>query len=334
MHSIQSSSIQNTSSIDALFAEFKTNMEKMKQKDYKNIPEVKTVQKRDELPQLPSPSGGLSLESIISALGFETRKVTCKTSLTSLEAKAQQQKEINEKQLLEIQNQLEKMASQNILDGFKKAFSIIGAIFGTLASAISVIAGAVTGNPLLVAAGVIGMTMAIDSTVSLASDGKYSLSAGFAKLGEAMGLSKENSQYFALGLQLLMTAINICLSFGAGFSNSTSSLATTANNIDKLSKLTNTLQKTSNISNGVLTTAQGSTTIASSVMNYHIDQAKINQKELDAILERIKESIQIEKSFIEAEIKRNNSLFSQLTDIIEEKNKTQQAILMGTPHYA
>ena len=321
---------------DALFAEFKTSFDKItQQKEYKNIPEIKTVTTQSiELPQLPIPVGELSLESIINALGFETRKVACKTSLTSLDAKAQQQKEINEKQLLEIQNQLEKMASQNILDGFKKAFSIIGAIFGALASAVSVIAGTITGNPLLIAAGVIGMTMAIDSTISLASDGKYSLSAGFAKLGETMGLSKENAQYFALGLQLLMTAINICLSFGAGFSNSASNLASTVTNIDKLSKLSSSLQKTTNISNGVLTTAQGSTTIASSVMNYHLEQSKINQKELEAILERIKESIQTEKSFIESEVKRNNTLLSQLTDIIKEKNETQQAILMGNPTYA
>ncbi len=51
------------------------------------------------LPVLSTPVGGMSLDSLMSAIGNEVRKQACKDGVNSLELRAQQQKEVNDKQL-------------------------------------------------------------------------------------------------------------------------------------------------------------------------------------------------------------------------------------------
>lgn len=337
MSSIQNSAItQNINQIDALFAEFSTNLEKIsQQKETHTIPNAKEIQnERTDIPQLPIPKSNLSLDTLVSALGFNERKVACKANLEHIETKAQQQKEINDKQLKDLQVQLDKLDEQKLINGFKKAFSIIGAILGAVSSALTLVLGALTANPVLVGAGVVGMTLAIDSTVSLTSDGKYSLAVGFAKLGEAMGLSKEDAQYFSLGLQLILSALNIALSAGAGLASNSSSIANAGGSIEKIAKLIGTTQKVTTISNALVSTSDGTTNIISSVIKYSLEHLKINNKEVEALLQRINEALQSEKDIIKTEIQRINFLYTQIMEIINQKNNAQQAILHGSPNFA
>ena len=141
-----------------------------------------------KLPVLSMPTGSLSLDTLMSAIGDEVRRQSCKSGVESLETKAAQQKEINEKELQEIADRLEEMRKKAALSGFMKIFQVIGMIVGAIASVASIAAGAITGNPLLIAAGVIGIGMTIDSVMSVASDGKYSIAAGFTELGKAVAL--------------------------------------------------------------------------------------------------------------------------------------------------
>ncbi len=335
MSSIQNSATtQNINQIDTLFAEFSLHIEKInQQKETDTIPNAKEIQKeRTDIPQLPLPKSNLSLNTLVSALGFNERKVACKANLEHIETKAQQQKEINNKQLKDLQSQLDKLEEQKLTNGFKKAFSIIGAILGAISSAITIALGTLTANPLLIGAGVLGMTLAIDSTISLASDGKYSLAAGFAELGKTMGLNKENTQYFSLGLQLILSVINIALSAGAGFASNSSNIANAS--IEKIAKLIGTTQKVTTISNSLVSTSDGITTILSSVVKYSLEQLKINSKEVETLLQYINEAIETEKDIIKTEIQRINFLYTQLMEIINEKNNTQQAILHSSPNFA
>lgn len=335
---VSNTQLNSSLNIEQLFSDALSQLESIKETLLEEgIPNTKDTPaaSNSEVPSLPAPSmSSLSLETLLNAIGFEQRRTSCKAGIESIEAKAQQQKLTNEKQLQEMEKQLDKMQEQKVLNVFKKIFGVIGAIVGAIASAATIAAGVLTGNPLLVIAGSIGMIMAIDSAVSTATDGKASLMAGFAKLGEALGMSEETAQKFAMGMQLALTAVSIAISFGAGFASNTSSIVSSANAISKATNVLTTTQKALNLTSGVITTAQGATTIANAVIQYQVDQSKITQKELEAILERIRQAIEMEKDLVESEMQRSNELLEKVQEIVQDKNSTQQAILTGTPNFA
>lgn len=297
---------------------------------------LKELLKQLSLPALSAPTGkSLSLDTLMSAIGNEVRKQSCKDGVDSLQMKGERQKEINDEQLSKLQDQLKEMESKKVLDGFLKAFKIIGVIIGIVASSLSIAAGVATGNPLLIAAGVAGMVASIDSIVSLASDGKYSMMVGFTELGKAMGMDDKAAGIFGMVVQIYFTVITVAMSLGAGFTNGVSGAAKIAEEAAKKALDAVLLsQKITNISSAVLNIGQGSATIASSVITYNMEMIKVSSKELDAILERLRQSMEMDKDLVEAEMQRANDLMGMVKDIVDNVNETQTAILTATPQMA
>lgn len=338
---IQNSNQPNINSIEELYSSTLQALSQSLQKiQAEGLPKANSASgtAKSDVPELPQPSHhGLSLETLIDALGFEQRKTNCQAGLTSLEAKAAEQKEINEKNLEELGKQIDKMKQQKVLNVFQKIFSAIGAVIGAIAAAATIAVGVMTGNPLLVAAGVLGAVMAVDSIVSLASNGEASLMKGFTELGKVCGMSDEAAGYFAMAMYGAMAVTSIALSLGAGFSNTASSAAKLADGAAKLSSSLNTLdkvQKGLNITNSVISVGTGATTIASSVVEYQVNTSRANQKELEAILERIRQSAEMEKDLVESEMQRSNDLLGKVKDIVDNSNATQAAILTNSPSFA
>jgi len=287
------------------------------------------------LPVLSTPVGSMSLDSLMSAIGNETRRQACKDGVNSLELKAQQQKEVNDKQLEQLAKQLEEMQKKAVLNGFLKAFKIIGMIVGAIASVATIAAGCLTGNPLLVVAGCIGMAMTIDSVLSAATDGKVSLMAGFEKLGKAMGMDDETAKWFAFGMQMAIMVVAIGVSLGAGLASTSASAANVSSQAaQRALDVTLTAQKILNFTSAGLGVAQGTTTIAGAVVDYNVAQTKITAKELEAILERLRESIEMDRALVENEMERANDLMAKVTEIIKGCAETQAAILTTTPTMA
>ena len=65
---------------------------------------------------------GLSLETLLDAVGFEQRRTETKAGVASLEARAQERAIANDEKLKSVQEQLEKAKSQSFLNGLLKAF--------------------------------------------------------------------------------------------------------------------------------------------------------------------------------------------------------------------
>ena len=286
-----------------------------------------------DLPELPISSSTLSLETLLSAIGDDVRRQACRDGVASLELKAEQQAEINEKELQEIADRLEEMKKKSVLNGFLKAFKVIGAIVGAIASVASIAAGALTGNPLLVAAGAAGLVMTVDSVVSLASDGKYSIAAGFTELGKKMGMSDESAQWFGFAMNMTIMLASVALSFG--FASSAGSIANiSSQSVQKAAQITSMASKVTNIASGITTTATGAGTIAGAVIDYNISSSQADSKALEAILERLREAIKMDQELVEAEMERANSLLSQVREIVGECTETQSAILGVAPTMA
>lgn len=287
----------------------------------------------DSLPVLTPPTvgGGMSLETLLQALGEEVRRQTCRDGVASLELKAEQQDEINQKELEEMKKRLEEMKSKSILNGFLKAFKIIGVIIGAVASVASIVGGAMTGNPLLVAAGIAGLVMTADSVLSLASDGKYSIAAGFTELGKAMGMSDDAAQWFGFAMNLTVMLAGIGLSVAGAASAATSAAA---NATSTLTKVLNTTSQVANVASAVNTTATGAATIGGAVIDYNIGKSQAASKELEAVLERLRQAIEMDKDMVEAEMERANTLMEQVKDIVDGTIETQTAVLSANPGIA
>lgn len=293
-------------------------------------PPVSDSSETDELPHLSAPAGPLSLDTLLTAIGYETRKQTCQEGVNSLEIKAEQQAETNQKELNELKEQLESMQKKDVCDGFLKAFSIIGTIVGAIASAASLVVGIATANPLLIAGGVAGLVMTIDSGLSTATNGEYCIASGVSALCQACGMDQETADKVgnAVSMALTLASIALCIGGAAAASKVT---------VDATSKIISVLAKTSTISNivnGVNSAAKGATTIASGVYSYQISESQANVKDLEAILERLRMSIEMEEKMVESELERANELLEAVDDIVKDCNETLGTVLGANPAMA
>lgn len=290
-----------------------------------------------DLPSLEAPQtqsmgyAGLSLESLVTAIGNTERKQACAEGVDRLEKRGEEIAETNQERIDEMQKNLETMRKQKALGPFMEAFQWIGAILGTIASAVTMAVGVMTANPLLIAGAAIGMTMAIDSMVSLGTDGEHSISAGITKLAEKCGASEETAQWIAFGVQMYMTVASIVFSFGAGAANAASgTIKATTQAMNIASKVQSGLQYAS----AVNSIASASANIAGTVLDYKNTMSQAQQMDLQAILEDIKMAQEFEQAMLEAEMERSNELLGSVNDIIDEANTTAQTIMGGAPAMA
>jgi len=282
------------------------------------------------LPTLSAPAGPLSLDTLLSSIGNDVRRQACQDGVASIEIKGERQAEINQKELEKIAEQLEKMKSKSILDKFLKAFQVIGTIVGAIASAASLAVGVATGNPLLIAAGVAGMAMTVDSALGMATDGKVCIAGGISAACEACGMDAEAAKWVGMGVSMALNIATIALNIG-GAARIGSITA------DMTNKVIQVLAKTSMISSivgGVNSVATGATTIASGVYSYEIAQSRADIKDLEAILERIRTSIEMDRDMVEAEMQRANDLLATVNEIVESCNATQTSVLTMNPAMA
>ena len=241
--------------------------------------------------------------------------------MASIDAKGKERAEINEKKLEEIMDRLDSMKSKGILDIFKKIFSWVGVILGAIASVATIVAGAATGNPLLIAGGAVMLTMAINSAVSMATDGKVSISAGIAAGLKALGVPEDIAGYVGMACELAITIVGIGLTMGGSSASAISSAKQT------LSKVAETTLKVTNITSSVVQMGSGATNIAGSVYDYKISTSYADTKELEAILERIQQAQDMELDFLKGVMERAEKMLEDVNNIIEGCTESQTAIL-------
>lgn len=279
-----------------------------------------------DLPKLAAPTaGGLSLETLAQMISNEVRTQATKDGVASIEAKGKERAEINQKKLEEIMDRLESMKSKGILDIFKKIFSWVGVVVGAIASVATIAAGAVTGNPLLIAGGAVMLTMSINSAVSMATDGKVSISAGIAAGLKALGVPEDIAGYIGMGVELAITIVGVGLTMGGSFGSAASTASET------LSKVADITLKATNIASGVVQMGSGATGIAGAVYDYKISNSYADTKELEAILERIKQAQEIELDFMKGVMERAEKLAEDVNELVEGCNESLTNVLTSTP---
>ena len=278
-----------------------------------------------DLPDLPLSMRGVSIDSLLSAISDESRRNGIQAAVDSIETQGEYMESENAKKLEEIKKQLDELKNQSFWQKFCKVFQVIGAVLGAVASVASTVVGFATGNPLLAAAGIMGAIASIDSIVSVASDGKYSIAAGVTAAFKAMGVSEDVAQWIGMGVSLGLTVTTVALSFGGAAAASGTEVAS------KLLSAGTKIATGANIASGVTGVVQGAGSIALTVSNYKVAMSKAKQVDLDAVLEMIRANIKMNQDLIEEEMKTADNLISAVQDIVDDCAQTATALLTASP---
>ena len=282
-----------------------------------------------DIPALPLPSGPLSLEQLVQALNTQGRQQAVQQGLEAVNAKAAEIKELNDEKIAEVQSQLESLKKQQKLSPFLKAFKWIGMVIGAIASVATVVAGAITANPFLIAGGLVGVTMMVNSVVSEASGGKYSIAAAVGELAKACGASEEVAKWVGFGIELAITLIGVGLTLGGAIPTMMAKSVATA------AKVTSMISTATSILGGVNSMAMGATQIASSVYGYQVARSQADMKELQAILERLQTALESDHDLVESIMEKFQDLLGSVREIVTDNANTQTAILTSaTPSMA
>lgn len=289
---------------------------------------------------------GLSLETLLDAVGFEQRRTETRAGVASLEARAQERAMANEEKLKSIQEQLEKAKSQSFLDGLLKAFKYIGMALAAIGSVAMIAAGAVGlaaggSGAALIAVGVASLALLTSSIMEEASGGKAGFSLSFitGKIMEACGASDTAIQWTKFAVDLATTIVLAACTFGAGAAGAAGKAAQTATKA--VSDTAQTIQKAASwtarvatMAGGANTIAQSATTIASAVNEKDISFLQAQQKRLQAILERIAMANELDVEHIKEMMRRSEQTLQTVSDIVQESVQANVAILSGNPAMA
>ena len=281
---------------------------------------------------------GLSLETLLDAVGFEQRRTETKAGMASLEARAQERAMANDEKLKSIQEQLEKAKSQSFLDGLLKAFKYIGMALAAIGS-VGLAAGG--SGAALIAVGAASLALLTSSIMEEASGGKAGFSLSFitGKIMEACGASDTAIQWTKFAVDLATTIALTALTFGAGAAGAAGKVAQTATKT--VSDTAQTFQKAASwtarvatMAGGANTIAQSATSIASAVNEKDISYLQAQQKHLQAILERIAMANELDLEHLKEVMRRSEQTLQTVSDIVQESVQANVAILSGNPAMA
>ena len=321
------------------------------------------------LPELPAQSAslsaggglsmaGLSLETLLDAVGFEQRRAETKAGAASLKAHAQERAEANAEKLKNVQEQLEKSKSRGFLDGLLKAFKYIGMAL----AAVGAVALMATGGGAAIAIGVISLVLLASSITEEATGGKVGFSPAFitGKIMEAAGASETAIMWTKFAVDLVTS---IALAVGGGLasagkigssaakatadatstavettaetaSKAADAVAKAATTAEKLRKAAAITARVTTALGGANTVAQSATSIASAVNEKDISFLQAQQKRLEGILEKIAMANELDIEHIKQMMQRSEQTLQTVSDIVQECAQTNTAVLAGNPAMA
>ena len=301
------------------------------------VPETKTGnvtgQTVNDLPDLPLSMSGISIDQLVKAVADEARRQGIRSAVDSLEADGDKIAEEGAKRLEEISKQIEKAKSESFRDKFVKAFKIIGAALGVIASAATAVAGFASGNLALGICSVVGLLASIEGLMSAASDGKISLAQGFTELGKKCGMDDQTASWFSFGMNLAVMVITTAVSIGSAVSATSKAAEVTTD----LAKTAITAAKIATISSAGGGVAEVGNAVGSAVLTCvrnDIAQSKAKTVDIDAILEQIRSQMKLKEDLIESQMKLSQNLMGAVTDIVQENAQTSTAILTANPSIA
>ncbi len=271
----------------------------------------------------------LTDEALLFLINSEERKTAVKTGIASLKATAAETKRKGEEKIEQIKKQIEAAEKARKASVFKKIFGWIGAIVSAVVGVASFAAGCVTGNPLLIAGGGLLMFSAA-SQITERATGK----GIFAHM--LSGVDQKTAQWVAMALELVV-AIAGAVCAGLGMAGIGDKAAKAADAAEKVAKAIEAGQKArdmgtmvghvSNVAGGAAKIGDGATGIAIAAYQYQGTTAVARQKELSAVLAKLRMVQDLDTESLQRIMEKFNQQTEQVGDILKGMNDTKAKIM-------
>ncbi len=316
------------------------------------IPDVKETIRNllaklnDQLPELESPDpkvsketikelrtltlGGLSLETLLDAVGNEERKTESKSGIATLKANAQERKAVNDEKIKKLQEELEKAKKSDTLGGLLKVFKYIAMAVAVVGAVATIAASGGAAAPIILGAAALLMTA--DSITQEATDGKVGFGPGFiaGKIAKACGTSEETARWIQFGVDI---AASIALMAGGAVaaSKAVNAAAKAADTVNKFQKIAGSVSKASAMAGAAVGVAQGGTGIANAFNEKDIANIRADQKRLNALLERLAVSNDLTAEHLKRVLERVEETLQEVAEIVDGSVETNIALMTGQP---
>ena len=306
------------------------------------------AQLNDQLPALESPDpkisqeamkdlqaltlNGLSLETLMDAIGSEERKTETKAGTATLKANAQARKAANDEKIKKLQEELEKAKAAKGLDTLLKVFKWIGIAVAAIGAVAMMAASGGAAAPIII--GAISLLLTADSIVQEATDGKAGFGPGFiaGKIAEACGADESTVQWIKFGVDLAVSIALMAGGIGAmakAAGSGAQAVANAADKVSKMEKVAGMVTKASAITGAAVGVAQGATGIANAVNEKDIATLRADQKRMNAILERLAQANDLTVEHLKRTLERIEKLTEQVAEIVDGSVEANVALMTG-----
>ena len=289
--------------------------------------------KEESLPTLCRPKIAVgSLEGLLRILTREAESSSKEATLTNLLSKAQERDQANLKKQDEIKKNTEQLENKSWWDSFLSVFKVVGAVVGIAAG----IALAGVGGVVFLAAGIATAVMSANSALKILTGGKVDVVNSILKFtAKAFGASDEAAEKFAMVCEVGILVATAIAGGVAAWKTLASKAADAAAMAAKIAEAKKTITTVKQLANIAVKTGEGIATIGSAVVELKITQSRATQKEMDALIQKLQEAMAMNQEFYEGLVKRSFQLFSNVTEIVKDKNDAEKAICTaGKPSMA
>jgi hypothetical protein len=259
--------------------------------------------------------------SLIKLITDESRKSMTKDTIEGIQSRTEDRlKKMNE-ELEQLKKQIEEKNAAQANSSANKILGWLGAALGIIAAVAAVVVTAGAATPVLVGAVILvgvalaGMGMKIAQE---ATDGDYFPGKLFSKMLQAMGVDEKAADIAGMavvgGLMIIGSVAGAIMTGGA-------SAASTVENIAQMVKTIAV------IISCAASIAQGGLAIDSALHQYESDMAGVELKELQALLEKLKELTDMEEDFLKAVTQEDQALTDTLKRILEGLSETIKSLV-------
>ncbi|MBR5998126.1 MAG: type III secretion system translocon subunit SctE [Deltaproteobacteria bacterium] len=302
------------------------------------------AQLNDQLPALESPDpklsqdamknlqaltlGGLSLETLMDAIGSEERKTETKAGTATLKANAQARKAANDEKIKKLQEELEKAKEGKTLDTLLKVFKWIGIAVAAIGAVAMIAASGGAAAPIIL--GLASLFLVADSVTQEATDGKVGFGPGFlaGKIAEACGADEETVQWVKFGVDLAASLALMAGGIGA-MRAAGSGAQIAANAVGKAQQAARVTAQAASYAGAGVTIAQSATGIANAFNEKDIATLQADQKRMNAILERLAQANDLTVEHLKRTLERIEKLTEQVAEIVDGSVETNVALMTG-----
>lgn len=276
-----------------------------------------------ELPTLAKPSlaagSSIALDLLLDAIGDKVRQTESKAAISEVKANAAKREAENNEKIKKIQEQIDKLENASIWDKIGNVFKYIGMALAAVAcvAMIATGVGAGVGVAGLVLLGVSLLDNVLDAVGESVSGQGWGLTSLIALGIEKATGDKEAAQWVKVGLDIAISVASIACTCGASAGAAGGALA----------KVAGIIGKVSNIAQGVAGAASAGANIASAVYTKEAEDARADQKRLEAKLEQLMMMNDIITKHLKELLEQTQKTTETVNDIVKENADMQTAIL-------